>query len=66
MCPAALHNLSAVYPYWKKVCYHEIVGRLSRYFTDIPQEEWMAAVEKSVPAKFLELNRRAFQLGRGA
>ena len=43
-----------------------LMGRLSRYFTDIPQEEWMAAVEKSVPAKFLELNRRAFQLGRGA
>ena len=43
-----------------------LMGRLSRYFTDIPQEEWMAAVEKSVPAKFLELNRQAFQLGRGA
>ena len=43
-----------------------LMGRLSRYFTDIPQEEWMAAVEKSVPAKFLELNKKAFQLGREA
>ena len=43
-----------------------LMGRLSRYFPDIPQEEWMAAVEKSVPAKFLELNRRAFLLGREA
>ena len=43
-----------------------LMGRLSRYFADIPQEEWMAAVEKSVPAKFLELNRKAFLLGRGA
>ena len=42
------------------------MGRLSRYFNDIPQEEWMAAVEKSVPAKFLELNKKAFQLGREA
>ena len=43
-----------------------LMGRLSRYFPDIPQEEWMAAVEKSVPAKFLELNKRAFLLGREA
>ena len=43
-----------------------LMGRLSRYFADIPQEEWMAAVEKSVPPKFLELNKRAFQLGREA
>ena len=43
-----------------------LMGRLSRYFADIPQEEWTAAVEKSVPPKFLELNKRAFQLGREA
>ena len=43
-----------------------LMGRLSRYFTDIPEEEWMAAVEKSVPAKFLELNKKAFALGREA
>ena len=43
-----------------------LMGRLSRYFTDIPQEEWMAAVEKSVPEKYLDLNKKAFQLGRDA
>ena len=43
-----------------------LMGRLSRYFADIPEEEWMAAVEKSVPAKFLELNKKAFTLGREA
>ena len=42
-----------------------LMGRLSRYFPDIPQEEWMAAVEKSVPAKFLELNKRAVPAGAG-
>ena len=40
-----------------------LMGRLSRYF-DIPQEEWMAAIEASVPPKFLELNKKAFLLGR--
>ena len=42
-----------------------LMGRLSRYF-DIPEEEWMAAIEQSVPAKFLELNKKAFALGRNA
>ncbi len=40
-----------------------LMGRLSRYF-DIPEEEWMAAIEASVPSKFLEMNKKAFQLGR--
>ena len=40
-----------------------LMGRLSRYF-DIPEAEWHAAIEKSVPAKFLELNQKAFNLGR--
>ena len=30
------------------------------------EEEWLDAIEKSVPAKFLELNKTAFQLGRNA
>ena len=40
-----------------------LMGRLSRYF-DIPEEEWMAAIQASVPEKFLELNKKAFLLGR--
>ena len=40
-----------------------LMGRLSRYF-DIPEEEWMAAIEASVPPKFLEMNKKAFALGR--
>ena len=39
-----------------------LMGRLSKYF-DIPVEEWLSAIEASVPAKFLELNKKAFQLG---
>ena len=30
---------------------------------DIPEENWIAAIEKTVPAKFLEMNKRAFALG---
>ncbi|MBQ2989908.1 MAG: indolepyruvate oxidoreductase subunit beta [Clostridia bacterium] len=42
-----------------------LMGHLSRNF-DFTIEEWMDAIEKSVPAKFLELNKRAFLLGREA
>ena len=43
-----------------------LLGRLSHYFDDIPPEAWNEAVEACVPAKFLELNKRAFELGRKA
>ena len=39
-----------------------LLGRISKYF-DFTDEEWMDAIEKSVPAKFLELNLKAFDLG---
>jgi indolepyruvate ferredoxin oxidoreductase beta subunit len=42
-----------------------LMGHLSRSF-DFSLEEWMEAIEKSVPAKFLELNKKAFMLGREA
>ena len=41
-----------------------LMGRLSRFF-DFTREEWLQAIEQSVPAKFLEMNRKAFLLGRG-
>lgn len=40
-----------------------LMGRLSNYF-DFTQEEWMDAIEKSVPEKFLQLNKEAFKLGK--
>lgn len=40
-----------------------LLGRLSKYF-DFSEEEWMDAIERSVPAKFLEMNKKAFLLGK--
>lgn len=42
-----------------------LMGRLSS-FLDFTLDEWMQAIEQSVPAKFLELNKQAFLLGRNA
>lgn len=41
-----------------------LMGRLSGYL-DIPEEKWLAAIEKSVAPKFAEMNKKAFALGRG-
>ena len=41
-----------------------LLGRLSHYFNDIKQEAWQEAIEACVPPKFLELNKKAFELGR--
>ena len=40
-----------------------LLGRISKYF-DFTDEEWMQAIEESVPAKFLELNKKAFAMGK--
>ena len=42
-----------------------LMGRLSHYF-DLPREAWMEAMRAVVPAKFLQLNEKAFDLGRNA
>ena len=42
-----------------------LMGRLSHYF-DIPEEAWMASLEACVPAKFLDMNKKAFLLGKNA
>lgn len=42
-----------------------LLGRLSHYF-DIPEESWHKALEANVPKKLLEINERAFELGRSA
>ena len=39
-----------------------LMGRVAKYF-DIPYEKWIAAIEKTVAPKFVELNKRAFELG---
>lgn len=41
-----------------------LMGRLSTYFSEISDEQWQDAIEKIVPPKFLDLNRKAFEAGR--
>lgn len=43
-----------------------LMGRLSTYFPEISDEQWQDAIEKIVPTKFLDLNRKAFEAGRNA
>lgn len=42
-----------------------LLGRLSHYF-DISEESWQKALEANVPSKLLDINRKAFELGRSA
>lgn len=42
-----------------------LMGKLSKYF-DISVEKWEKAIEECVPQKFVELNKKAFELGRNA
>ena len=41
-----------------------LMGRLSKYF-EFTKEDWQQAIRESVPEKYLELNQKAFALGRG-
>ena len=43
-----------------------LLGRLSRYFSDIQEDAWIEAVNSCVPPKFLELNKKAFELGKNS
>ncbi|MCH5184436.1 MAG: indolepyruvate oxidoreductase subunit beta [Oscillospiraceae bacterium] len=42
-----------------------LLGRLSHYF-GVEDADWIAAMEAVVPPKFLELNKKAFALGKNA
>lgn len=42
-----------------------LMGRLSHYF-DIPDEAWQKAIDQVVPKAFLEINKKAFEMGRKA
>lgn len=43
-----------------------LMGCFSKFYPEIPEELWQEAIEKNVPAKFLELNKKAFALGAKA
>lgn len=40
-----------------------LLGRFSLY-TDIPKEAWLSAIEQRVKKEFVEINKKAFELGR--
>lgn len=42
-----------------------LLGRLSSYF-DFDPEDWKQAIRECVPQKFVELNLKAFELGRAS
>lgn len=39
-----------------------LMGRFAKYF-DIPKEKWITAIENTVNPKFIEMNKKAFNLG---
>lgn len=41
-----------------------LMGRVSKYFPEISEEAWLTSLEACVPAKFVEMNKKAFALGR--
>ena len=42
-----------------------LMGRLAKHFP-VPYERWIAAIEKSVAPKFVDMNKQAFDLGYNA
>ena len=42
-----------------------LLGRLSRHF-DFSEQQWLDTITTSVPEKFVEMNRKAFLLGRNS
>ena len=43
-----------------------LIGCLSTSFAEIPEADWLAAIDRIVPEKFRDLNKKAFALGRHA
>ena len=40
-----------------------LIGAVSNYL-DVPEEDWLKVIERRVPPKYVELNRKAFAAGR--
>lgn len=43
-----------------------LMGKLSTYYPEIGEEKWMDAMKDIVPEKFLEMNQKAFMMGKNA
>lgn len=41
-----------------------VLGALSNFVSQVPPEIWLDVISEWVPKKFVEVNRRAFQMGR--
>ena len=41
-----------------------VLGALSNLIAQVPPELWLEVIAERVPKKFVEVNRRAFQIGR--
>ena len=48
-----------------KACNIVLMGRLAKYF-HIEYDKWIAQIEQLVAPKFVELNKKAFELGKNA
>ncbi len=42
-----------------------LIGAMAKNMADVEKEKWIKALKESVPAKFLELNLKAFEMGYG-
>ena len=42
-----------------------LMGRFSTYYKDIAEQDWLDALAQCVKPQFLEMNKKAFALGRG-
>jgi Pyruvate/2-oxoacid:ferredoxin oxidoreductase gamma subunit len=43
-----------------------LLGTLSTFIDDVSPEVWLQSIRERVPKRFVELNERAFQVGREA
>lgn len=43
-----------------------LMGKLSTYYPEIGEEKWIDAMKDIVPEKFLEMNKKAFLMGKSA
>jgi len=41
-----------------------VLGALSTFISQVPPDIWLEVIEEWVPEKYIEVNRRAFQMGR--
>jgi indolepyruvate ferredoxin oxidoreductase beta subunit len=43
-----------------------VLGALSNLIEQVPVETWLEVIAERVPPRYVEVNKRAFQMGRGA